>query len=38
MLGFNVLFYVSLPSRPNISNTLCNVVDREIFSMFTTDH
>jgi len=37
MFGFNMLFYIYLPSGPNI-NTLCTVFDRERFFAFRTDH
>jgi len=37
MCGFNMLFYIYLPSGPNI-NTLCTLVDRERFSVFRTGH
>jgi len=37
MFRFNMLFYISLPSGPNI-NILRTVVDRERFSMFRTDY
>jgi hypothetical protein len=36
MFGFLTLFYISLPSWPNI-NTLFPTVDREIFSVLV-DH
>lgn len=32
-----MLFYIALSSRPNIC-TFCNMVDREIFSVFRVDH
>jgi hypothetical protein len=37
MFGFNMLFYISLPSGLNV-NTLCTVVDHKRFSVFRTDY